>query len=325
MKESEIRPKKLFDKYLRMSSEDAKTYFPEGRRVSIPCPACCHTESQFAFNKNGFDYAECAECATVYLSPRPPIDEFEKFYSESPSARFWVKEFFPVVIEVRREKIFRPNVERIQSMCSNRKLDIKTIIDVGAGYGIFLEEWKAREPKTKLIAIEPLPGLSEICRSKGIHVIPSIAEKAGNLENKGDLVVCFEVIEHVHDPLLFVKVIRQMIAPEGLAVITGLGVDGFDIQVLWENSKSIFPPHHINFMSVDGFNHLFKRAGFSRVEVMTPGKLDVDIVRNNQKFLTKDNRFIKTLLSRGGDALDDFQKLLAKHQLSSHCWILASN
>jgi len=325
MKESEIRPKDLFDKYLRLSSEDAKTYFPEGRRASIPCPACCQTESQFAFNKNGFDYTECADCATVYLSPRPPLGEFEAFYSESPSARFWVKEFFPVVVEARREKIFRPNAEKIQSICRDRKLEVNTIIDVGAGYGIFLDEWKKSAPETQLIAIEPLPDLSEICQSKGIHVIPSIAEKAGNLEMKGNLVVCFEVIEHVHDPLLFVKVIRQMVAPGGLAVITGLGVDGFDIQVLWENSKSIFPPHHINFMSADGFSRLFKRAGFSDVEVMTPGKLDMDIVLNNQEFITKDNRFVKTLLSRGEDAMNDFQKLLAKHQLSSHCWILASN
>ena len=257
--------------------------------------------------------------------PAPPLDEFEEFYSKSPSARFWVKEFFPVVIEARRENIFRPNVEKIQSICSDRKLEVNAIIDVGAGYGIFLEEWKKREPKTHLIAIEPLPDLSEACRSKGISVIPSIAEKIGDLERKGDLVVSFEVIEHVHDPLLFVQVIKKMLAPGGLAVITGLGVDGFDIQVLWENSKSIFPPHHINFMSVKGFAQLFKRAGFSEVEVITPGKLDIDIVRSNQELLTSDNRFIKTLLSRSENALDDFQKLLVKHKLSSHCWILASN
>ena len=81
MKESEIWPKDLFDKYLRLSSEDAKTNFSEGRWASIP---------------------------------RPPLGEFEAFYSESPSARFWVKEFFPVVVEARREKIFRPNAEKIQ-------------------------------------------------------------------------------------------------------------------------------------------------------------------------------------------------------------------
>ena len=116
----------------------------------------------------------------------------------------------------------------------------------------------------------------------------------------------------------------HVVAPGGLAVFTGLGIDGFDIQILWDKSKSIFPPHHINFMSVDGFYRLFKRAGFKGVEVVTPGKLDLDIVLNNREFVTKENRFVKTLLSRGEEALDELQNFLAKYKLSSHCWILAS-
>jgi SAM-dependent methyltransferase len=325
MKESDIRPKELFDEYLRLSSQDIDCYFSKKKRVTIVCPACNQTQNQFAFKKNDFDFAECVECQTLYLSPRPPLDEFERYYSNSPSAQFWVKNFYPVVIESRRNKIFQPNVEKIRSICNKKKIEVTTIIDVGAGYGIFLEEWGKKEPKTKLIGIEPLSDLSEICQSKGIDVIPSVVEKAGNLEKKADLVVCFEVIEHVHDPLLFVKVIRKMVAPGGIAVFTGLGVDGFDIQVLWENSKSVFPPHHINFMSVDGFHKLFMRAGFSEVEVMTPGKLDVDIILNNKELLTKENRFIKTLLNRGDETLAELQKFLTKHRLSSHCWVLASN
>ena len=61
---------------------------------------------------------------------------------------------------------------------------------------------------------------------------PSVVEKIDSLDKKADLVVCFEVIEHVHDPLLFVKIIWEMVAPGGIAVFTGLGVEGFDIQVL---------------------------------------------------------------------------------------------
>jgi SAM-dependent methyltransferase len=267
----------------------------------------------------------CVDCQTLYLSPRPSLDEFERYYSNSPSAQFWVKEFYPVVIESRRNKIFQPNVEKIRSICNAKKIKVRTVIDVGAGYGIFLEEWGKKEPETKLIGIEPLPELSKICQSKGIDVIPSVVEKAENLEKKADLVVYFEVIEHAYDPLEFVKVVQKMVAPGGIAIFTGLGVDGFDIQVLWENSKSVFPPHHINFMSVDGFYKLFKRADFLNVEVMTPGKLDVDIVLNNQDFFTKENRFIKTLLNRGDEALGELQRFLVKHRLSSHCWVLAHN
>ncbi len=325
MKERDIRPKGLFDEYLRLSSLDIASYFSKKRRIPIACPACNQTKNQFAFKKNDFDFAQCVECQTLYLSPRPPLDEFERYYSNSSSAQFWVKEFYPVVIESRRSQIFQPNVEKIRSICNTKKIEVKTIIDVGAGYGIFLEEWGKKEPESKLIGIEPLHDLSEICRTKGINVIPSVVEKVDHLEEKANLVVCFEVIEHVHDPLLFVKVVRKMVAPGGIAVFTGLGVDGFDIQVLWENSKSIFPPHHINFISVNGFHKLFRQAGFTDVEVITPGKLDVDITFNNQEFLTNENRFIKTLLSRGEEDLSELQSFLARHQLSSHCWILASN
>ena len=40
MKEHDIRPKELFDEYLRLAADDAKTYFADCERERIPCPAC---------------------------------------------------------------------------------------------------------------------------------------------------------------------------------------------------------------------------------------------------------------------------------------------
>ena len=55
MKEHDIRPKGLFDEYLRLSSQDIASYFSKKRRVPIACPACNQTQNQFAFKKNNFD------------------------------------------------------------------------------------------------------------------------------------------------------------------------------------------------------------------------------------------------------------------------------
>ena len=58
--------------------------------------------------------------------------------------------------------------------------------------------------------------------------------------------------------------------------------DGFDLQMLWEKSSQISPPHHINFLSLNGFRSLFNRAGLKNIQLTTPGQLDVDILTEQE-------------------------------------------
>lgn len=324
MKESDIRPANFFQKYLELSAEDAVTYFGSSIREALPCPACGSKLIKPAFEKWDFGYVLCETCCTLYQSPRPSSEDFARFYQKSPSARYWAKTFFPSVADARRKHLFRPKVEEISQLCQRDSFTPKILADIGSGHGLFLEEWHRSFPETKLIAIEPNPDLAQICRSKNLYVVERFVEQAKDLHGKVDLVVALEVIEHVPDPLAFCSSLRQLLREGGRALITGLTVDGFDIQVLWEHSKSISPPHHINFMSILGFEHLLTRAGFSNTRIFTPGKLDVDIVKNTMKEnpdVLKGNRFIHHMLEQGEEVLQAFQKYLSEHHLSSHCWI----
>jgi len=40
MKEFEIRPKYIFEEYLRLAKIDTETYFNDALRYEINCPAC---------------------------------------------------------------------------------------------------------------------------------------------------------------------------------------------------------------------------------------------------------------------------------------------
>ncbi len=325
MKESDIRPAELMAEYLKLSLEDAKRYFSAEGRLTAPCVGCGGEENTPAFTKSGFDYVRCDDCGTLFLSPRPSAPEFFRFYEDSPSSSFWANEFFPKVSQNRRELIFAPRVTRIAELCRERGLAPNTVIDVGAGYGMFLEEWKKAHPASRVMAVEPGQALADVCRGKGIEVLQTVAEEAQEWKGQGDLVVCFEVLEHTHDPLTFVQSLRALCKPGGTVLVSSLCADGFDIQTLWEKSKSVCPPHHINFLSVDGFQRLFERAGLSGVEVITPGKLDVDIVKNSlneEPESWDENRFLATMLRRGDAAAADFQAFLVKHRLSSHAWML---
>lgn len=324
MKESDIRPEALFNRYLELSANDAERCFSGISRHSIPCVGCGGNQLKPEFEKNGFGYASCSDCGSLFQAPRPPIEAFEAFYRDSVSGRYWAEVFFPAVAEARRERIFKPRAERLSNLCVQKGVVVERIIDVGAGYGILLDEWRRLHPHAHLLAIEPSAMLARECRAKGLEVVEDLAENVTGYQGGADLVVCFEVLEHVYDPLAFVRTLFSLARPGGYVFVSTLGVDGFDIQCLWEKSNSIFPPHHINFLSVAGFQRLFERAGLENIDITTPGVLDVDIVRNAVKKnpeLFGNQRYLAKILTE--DALATaFQLFLSENRLSSHMWVL---
>ena len=325
MKENDIRPQELLERYLQLSKEDAVQCFANEERQSIPCVACGSSKHEEQFEKSGFSYGQCRDCGTLFQTPRPPPQAFEAFYRNSSSSNYWAEVFFPAVAEARREKIFRPRVERLLQLCTNNGKKVDRLIDVGAGFGIFLDEWRKISPECHSVAVEPSKSLAQECRLKGFKVAESIVERVGpEYSNYADLVVCFEVLEHVYEPLEFIRSLMRLAKPDGLVFVSTLSIDGFDLQVLWDESSQIYPPSHINFLAVKGFKELFRRAGLVDIQVTTPGKLDVDIVRNaslKNPNLLKDNRFLQHMIADESTA-DAFQKFLSENQLSSHAWVI---
>ena len=324
MKESDIRPQALLNRYLELSAEDAERCFAGVTRQSISCVGCGGIRLNWEFEKNGFDYSSCADCRSLFQAPRPLIDAFEAFYRDSASSRYWAEVFFPSVAEARREHIFKPRAEKLSELLMNKNFEVASVIDVGAGYGILLDEWRRLHPQTSLLAIEPSAMLAQECRAKGLEVVEEMAENVSGRQDFADLVVCFEVLEHVYDPLAFIQTLSSMVRPGGYVFISTLGVDGFDIQLLWDKSNSIFPPHHINFLSVAGFQRLFERAGLEDISVTTPGLLDVDIVQNAVREapdVLDNQRFVGKILSDDRLA-SSFQTFLSENCLSSHTWVL---
>jgi SAM-dependent methyltransferase len=328
VKEAEIRPAELMSRYLALSREDAHAFLGDpSLREATGCPACAAGGGETAFEVDGFPYVECASCGSLYASPRPRADALDRFYRDSPSSRFWAQEFFPAVAEARRERLFRPRVERVvgHERLSSAPEDL-VAVDVGAGAGMFLSELAAVRPSARTIAVEPGEDLAEQCRAAGLEVVEAPVEAADELRGIANLVTSFEVIEHVHDPLAFVTAIARLAAPGGTVLVTGLGGDGFDVASLGERANAVSPPHHLNFLSVAGLEQLFTRAGLTDVEVETPGQLDAELVATALAEGRGDGlpRFFRVLLEHRSEAVRDaFQRFLQEARLSSHVWIWA--
>jgi SAM-dependent methyltransferase len=267
----------VFNRYLELVQDDVKAFFRSASEFQeIPCPACGNPKNDETFKKGGFSYCLCVKCQTLFTNPRPPLEDLIQFYASSPSTSYWVTEFFMPVAEVRREKIFKPRAESIAANYGRQKDWI--IGDIGAGFGLFLAELRNLWPDNKYIAIEPSTLMADICRQKELEVISAAVEDVSAQEWSFDFLTCFELFEHLHNPFLFLEKVYSLLRPGGHFVMTTLNSNGFDIQLLWEKSKSVFPPPQLNFFNPKSITNLLERAGFDQVVVSTPGVRDWDIV-----------------------------------------------
>ena len=322
MRESDIRPQALLSEFFVLLKADAgRLAAQRDEFVDVQCPFCADARKDVAFVKEGFDSCLCRGCRSLFVSRRPSQQALVEFAATSEALRFWSTHFYKQTAEARRREIFRPQAQLVAQLAKDHcDGQLSGCADVGAGYGLFLQEMSDLAVFPELVAIEPDERLATICRQQGFRVVAKWVEAVDETEVRVDFATAFEVIEHVFDPRGFVEACVSLLRPGGLFLLTTLTITGFDLQVLWEHSRSISPPQHLNFPSIAGMSELFKRCGLEVVSMCTPGQLDVDIVRNVLVASPElpVSRFARAVATAEADTRDAFQGFLQAHCLSSH-------
>ncbi len=322
MKENDIRPQDIFEEYLRLCKQDAATFFGDAAVTTIACPAC-GADGVHTFSKDNFSYAECPACKTLFANPRPLNDFFSRYYKDAPSTRFWAEQFYKATAEARREKIWKPKARIVADILAQYGCSDAAIVDIGGGYGIFAEEI-ANLTTAPVVVIEPSLSLSAVCRSKGLTVQNCFLAETdkSQLPEGRKCYVSFELFEHLQEPNEFVGQVFDLMDTGDLFIFTTLSGTGVDIQTLWEHSKSVSPPHHLNFFNPQSIVPLLERAGFAPLAVSTPGKLDLDIMLNSIEHVQ--DRFWKHFLTTATeDQRNAMQQWLAENNFSSHMLVIA--
>jgi hypothetical protein len=323
LKEEEIRPRQVFDEYLKLAAEDVRRFFDGKERHDVACPAC-GGNGETSFVKLGFEYQECPACSTLFVSPRPSNEAFQQFYTKAESVKYWATTFYKVTEDARREKIWVPKAAMIYDILAKEDALDHAIYDIGGGYGVFAQEYE-RLYGVPVTVIEPGPLLAQVCRDKNIDVIQDFIEnippKALGVGPK--VFVSFELFEHLPEPDIFGSHLGRLMSKGDYFIFTTLSSLGIDIRLLWEQSDSVYPPHHLNFFNPHSVENFFLRHGLSVVRTATPGKLDLDILRRNQDKVT--DNFWRIFLARADDhTCSIMQAAIATAGWSSHMMVLVT-
>lgn len=327
LRESDIRPVDLERRVLAAQRREIEQEFLDpatgrlrpDRTIHAGCLCGRNAACQLAFAKQGFDFVSCSGCGLLFVDPRPTPQALETFYQESESKRLKL-EILERTRQTRQQRIFAPRAEWISAALRPAG---GRLLDVGCGNGIFLELFLGRLGWDAM-GVDPSPDAVARCGEKGIRAIQATIETFGDPDGF-DVITLWEVLEHVFDPLAVLRRCRALVRPGGALVLTTPNIGGFDYLVLGSDSTNVLAPVHLNYFDPRSLTRMLEIAGFTRVEIMTPGKLDVDIVRNYWRAGGTRGRhpFLERLVLGAPETADAFQTFLAAHGLSGNLQAIA--
>jgi len=327
MRVSDIRPDELHQGQVAAYERDIERLRGRAHEfVHVCCPACQTDTPKPVFKKYGFQFQRCLQCRTIYMCPRPTPEVMASYYDESENYKFWAKHIFPASESARREKIHRPQLEYIIAACERFAVPRGLLVEVGPGFGTFAKLAQETGAFDRVITVERTPEMAQACRDRGVTVIERAIEDVSPEEiDLADILVSFEVIEHLFDPVDFVRSAATLLRRGGILLLTCPNGEGFDTSTLGAQSGAV-DSEHVNLFNPDSLAGLLDSLDFEVLEVQTPGRLDAELVRNaalEGKLDLSANHFLHTVLidkwERVGGA---FQGFLAENCLSGHLRVL---
>lgn len=239
------------------------------------CPGCLssHLERAIFKSHSGFmsqadcPHDRCVECGSVFMNPRPTVEELREFYESAVTEHS--------VVDVARSSASRVlDQDKLAYFRSNRIAPLigrlpqgARIFDVGCGVGAFIyamskEGYEVRGNDLSKVSVDvgrDLLGLEGSAIEVGdISEIP--------VDQQFDLVTLWTVIEHLLSPETFLNHLREnCLAPTGHIVLEFPTVDSLMFEFCREHFFWVMPPYHINLFSTQGIRSLLKRAQFEVV------------------------------------------------------------
>lgn len=232
------------------------------------CPVCQNSDYKkivVADRHNlGFTTCLCDYCGLVIIAPRPDEKWFMHFYKDL----FWpvyVGKSIDLDTLYIEDRIENKSRQIVSILSDYFKTPPHRCLDIGAGLGGLLSELKKKYPTAILKGVEPSYDATLYCQKRHgikIHNCDWTSMDINKLTEQYDLITMVHVLEHVLDPLPFIKRAVMNLAPNGLLYVEVPNI----LSEKWHGSEFLHIAH-VYYFSEKTLRKLLMQSGLEVIKV----------------------------------------------------------
>ncbi len=229
----------------------------------IACPLCSAQIAKKKHQEGDYAMVRCLECGFIYQNPRPPEEQrLESYQGYLPQAKEEIEAWGRMM-----EPVFRKAADLIEHDMPRGRL-----LDVGTGYGFFLALMHARGWEVKGLEAS-LTGARYGQKRWGLSILPQPWEKASFPDEEFDVVTALYVIEHLPDPLAFLREVHRVLRPGGMIVLRYPHTTPIKtILSLMKIKNCLYHlPFHLSDFSPQSMRRALAKAGFTQIKTVIGG------------------------------------------------------
>ncbi len=197
-----------------------------------------------------FNFIRCIHCGLICLYPRPAQSAIGKYY---PKESYWGDDDSKAARDNRYNFIYQ------QIMNKKEK---GTILDIGAGTGLFLTKFNDLGWEVSGIELSKT-AVSFAQENFGIKLRNGDFLDFSFPKEHFDVVTLNNVLEHLYKPSDTLKKIFQVLKNDGLLVITIPNIESLGSKIFGKNWHALQPPRHLYHFSVKTITDMLGRSRFS--------------------------------------------------------------
>lgn len=219
------------------------------------CPICQSKQLQTVIatstdyiSKDVFDVMQCVCCQVSFTCPCP--EDIEQYYPKQ------YRKYSKLVLRVLRY-FYQARVQRWSRLFDKPG----HALEVGCGPGIMLDILQRQGWQVK--GLERSEQATEYARN--VYNLDVVGENIENLSlnEKYDLIILFNVLEHITDPLTLIRECAKRLNPHGRVIVNVPNFDSWQAKWFRDMWLHLDVPRHLFHFSKNSLQVLFNQAGLT--------------------------------------------------------------